>query len=114
MYDDCTGTLNSSGRNLFWQVIGCTVNTVNGSWGILNSLNTLGPLQDNGGPTWTHALLMGSNAIDGTDPSWLCVDYASNPLPTDQRGAARVVGVRCDIGAFEYLPPVVFLPLILR
>jgi hypothetical protein len=34
-------------------------------------------------------------------------------LTTDQRGAARVVGVRCDVGAFEYRPPL-YLPLIRR
>ncbi|HEY3391182.1 MAG TPA: choice-of-anchor Q domain-containing protein, partial [Lacipirellulaceae bacterium] len=29
----------------------------------------LGPLADNGGPTWTHALLAGSPAIDAGDPA---------------------------------------------
>ena len=116
VYDDCTGTLNSFGRNLFWEVIGCTVNTVTGSWTTLNSLHTLGPLQNNGGPTWTHALLPGSNAIDGGDPVQGCVDSNSILLATDQRGAARVVGLGCDIGAFEYgaKVPRLYLPLILR
>ena len=115
-YDDCTGTLNSFGRNLFWEVIGCTVNNVTGSWTTLNSLQTLGLLQNNGGPTWTHALLPGSNAIDGGDPIQGCVDNAASPLQTDQRGAARVVGLGCDLGAFEYgaKVPWLYLPLILR
>jgi len=54
----------------------------------------LGPLQNNGGPTRTHALFPGSPAIDrGTGAG----------CPTiDQRGASRPVGVSCDVGAFEF------------
>lgn len=101
-YDDCKGTLSSLARNLFWVVNGCTINNVSGGmWTNLNSLSTVGPLQNNGGPTMTHALLGGSNAIDGGDPALGCVG-PSTPLVTDQRGIPRVVGVRCDIGAFEY------------
>ena len=52
----------------------------------------LGPLQDNGGPTQTMALLDGSPAFDA----------GSNPLvATDQRGLPRVFGAAVDIGAFE-------------
>jgi len=60
----------------------------------------LGPLQDNGGPTETHALLAGSPAIDTGDPGF------SSPPEFDQRGApfARVVGGRIDIGAVEVQP----------
>lgn len=53
----------------------------------------LGPLQDNGGPTFTHALLAGSPAIDAGDD-------AEAPA-TDQRGTTRPVGSASDIGAFE-------------
>ena len=55
----------------------------------------LGPLQDNGGPTMTMALLPGSPAIDAGDntdaPQW------------DQRGPGfpRIVNGIIDIGAFE-------------
>jgi hypothetical protein len=54
----------------------------------------LGPLQDNGGPTWTMALLPGSPAIgEGgpTDSEW------------DQRGPGypRSVNGSTDIGAYE-------------
>jgi hypothetical protein len=70
-------------------------------------------LQNNGGPSWTHALLQGSNAIDGGDPVQGCIDENAVPLATDQRGAPRPVGVRCDSGAFEYRPPL-YLPLIRR
>ncbi len=57
----------------------------------------LGPLQDNGGPTFTHALLPGSPAIDAGDPNF------APPPRQDQRGRgfARVVHHRIDIGSFE-------------
>ena len=55
----------------------------------------LGSLADNGGPTWTHALLSGSPAIDRGSPN-------CPPPATDQRGAKRPKGVRCDIGSFEF------------
>ena len=57
------------------------------------------PLADNGGPTWTMALVSGSPAID----------TGSNPLglQADQRGSpwVRVYGAAPDIGAFEVQPP---------
>src|SRR5262249_21920948 len=53
----------------------------------------LGPLQDNGGPTFTHALLCGSPALNAGDNA--------NAPETDQRGFARIVGASADIGAFE-------------
>ena len=52
----------------------------------------LGPLQDNGGPTATHALLLGSPAIGVGDPS-----LAGSP---DQRGSVRGLSTHVDIGAF--------------
>jgi CSLREA domain-containing protein len=111
--DDCNGTLEVYGWNLFGDATGCTFSG-NGtaSRGFI-SLNTIGPLHNNGGPTLTYGLLRGSQAIDSTIDSLGCVDQTGAPLTTDQRGFARVVGVRCDVGAFEYDPPV-FLPLILR
>jgi len=60
----------------------------------------LGPLQDNGGPTETHALLPGSVAIDRIPPA-MCVDADGQPLTEDQRGVARPQGAACDVGAFE-------------
>jgi hypothetical protein len=55
----------------------------------------LGPLQDNGGPTETHALLPGSVAIDVVAPEMCEVDE-------DQRGFPR--DAMCDVGAFEVQP----------
>jgi len=73
-----------------------------GSSGSISPL--LGPLQDNGGPTLTHALLPGSPAIDMGDPAAMAgVDFV--PL-TDQRGGlyTRVYGGRIDIGSYELQP----------
>lgn len=57
---------------------------------------SLGPLQDNGGSTQTHALLAGSIAIDAGDPAF------TGPPDVDQRGLPRVVNCRVDIGPLEY------------
>src|SRR5206468_10890849 len=64
---------------------------------LLNVDPMLGPLQDNGGPTFTHELLTGSPGIDTGDPSF------TPPPDYDQRGPGfdRVVNGRIDIGAFE-------------
>jgi predicted outer membrane repeat protein len=65
----------------------------------------LRPLQDNGGPTMTHALGAGSVAIDWI-PAVDCVDADGEPLTIDQRGEPRpeTGGTMCDIGAFELQP----------
>lgn len=60
----------------------------------------LGPLQDNGGATLTHALLAGSMAIDAGNNA-VC---AAAPIGgVDQRGRPRpgANATTCDIGAFE-------------
>ena len=106
--DDCTGTLSSYGRNLIGELgepVPCTISTQSGSWTALNSTALIDILRNNGGPTPTHALLPGSNAIDGGDPTFGCTDYNGNTIALDQRGAPRVTGVRCDIGAFEVPEP---------
>jgi hypothetical protein len=68
--------------------------------GLGDQINTdpmLGPLQGNGGPTFTHALLQGSPAIDAGDPNF------TPPPFYDQRGPGfgRVVNGRIDVGSFE-------------
>jgi len=65
----------------------------------------LGPLQGNGGPTQTFALLSGSPAIDAGDDSVLGPPLS---LTTDQRGSTfpRLSGPHVDIGAFELQVPV--------
>ena len=64
----------------------------------------LGALANNGGPTDTHALEVGSGAID-TVPGGGCVDPQGKPLSTDQRGVDRPQGPACDVGSFELLQP---------
>jgi hypothetical protein len=98
----------SSGSNLVGSItsLGYNLSSDDGG-GHLNAtgdrINTdpkLGPLQDNGGPTKTHALLSGSPAIDAGDPN-----STSSP-DVDQRGSGfpRIVNGRLDIGAFEFTP----------
>ena len=106
-YDVYGGFLTSSSNNL----IG--INT--GLKGLSNGTNgnqigtsatslapRLTPLQDNGGPTWTHALMEDSPAIDAGNVA-LAVDHRGDALVYDQRGRAyrRVAGIAIDIGAFE-------------
>jgi len=66
----------------------------------INTDPMLGPLQNNGGPTLTHALLPGSPAIDAGDPNF------TPPPSYDQRGSlyVRVFNNRIDVGSFEVQP----------
>jgi hypothetical protein len=64
----------------------------------INTDPMLGPLQNNGGPTFTHDLLAGSPALDAGNPSF------TQPPSTDQRGYARVFNGRIDIGSLEVQP----------
>jgi uncharacterized delta-60 repeat protein len=63
----------------------------------INTEPMLGPLQDNGGPTFTYQLLPGSPAINAGDPTFI------PPPDFDQRGPGfnRVRNGRIDIGSFE-------------
>ncbi|NEX16043.1 MAG: hypothetical protein C1943_05260 [Halochromatium sp.] len=60
--------------------------------------SVLGPLADNGGPTWTHLLQAGSPALDAGDNGLIAfgTDY-------DQRGPGypRILNETVDIGAVE-------------
>lgn len=65
----------------------------------LSSANAkLAPLGDNDGPTPTHALFLGSAAINAGDNA-TCAAPPINGV--DQRGIRRSHGSQCDIGAFE-------------
>jgi CSLREA domain-containing protein len=92
---DCSGTLSSQGYNLDSDGT-CHLT---GTGDISNSNAKLGPLQNNGGKTETHALLPGSPAIDaGDDATCEATDQRGEFRPLDGDG---VNGPRCDIGAFE-------------
>jgi len=82
---------------------------------LVNTDPLLGPLQNNSGPTPTHALLAGSPAIDAGDPAFAPNDFTP-PLATDQRGRARVqrgltasAEARVDIGAYEAAAQTLFV-----
>jgi hypothetical protein len=91
------GTVTSEGYNLSSDDGG---GYLNGPGDQINTDPLLGPLQDNGGPTFTHALLPGSPAINAGDPSFTPPPYY------DQRGPLfrRVFNRRIDIGSFETQP----------
>ncbi len=60
----------------------------------------LGPLQNNGGDTETHALLPVSPAIDQGSCGGIATDQRGYPRPVDIQGSPNAVD-GCDIGAFE-------------
>ena len=99
---DCSvadpGILNALGVNF------STDGTCPGLTQVTAGQLNLGPLQDNGGPTKTHALLSGSVAIDAVTD---CTDVAGNSITQDQRGVLRPIDgncdeiAACDVGAYE-------------
>jgi hypothetical protein len=101
LHPDCSGILTSAGYNLIEATTGCTI-TGDTTGNRLNLLPLLGPLQNNGGSTQTHALLVGSPAVNAGNPAG-CLDQNGVLLTTDQRGYVRN-GV-CDMGAYEYNSP---------
>ncbi|MBT3322839.1 MAG: hypothetical protein HN392_11205 [Anaerolineae bacterium] len=90
---DCIGSLDSSSANNLIEDTGANAcgltNGANGN--IIGTDPDLGPLQNNGGFTQTHALLTSSDAID----------KGANCPADDQRGVVRPQRAACDIGAYE-------------
>jgi hypothetical protein len=89
---DVCGSFSSQGYNFIGDTSGSS------GWSSVTDYQnaaplSLGPLQDNGGPTLTCALLPGSLCILGGTS-------VGAPL-TDQRGVIRPLG-ECDIGAYQY------------
>jgi len=94
---DLSGVITSMGHNIISDASG----GLTGS-GDLNSTNPLlGPLASNGGPTQTHAPLLGSPAINAV-PLANLTDANGNPITTDQRGVSRPQGIAGDIGSVEF------------
>ncbi len=87
------GYVVSDGFNLIGSASGPFTPELGDQFVISAAALKLGPLQDNGGPTFTHALLCGSPAIDAGDNT-------DAPV-SDQRGFTRIVGGTIDIGAYE-------------
>jgi Calx-beta domain len=92
---DLYGSVTSLGHNLIGYSTGGSGFVASD---LLNVNPLLGPLQNNGGPTQTRALLAGSPAIDAGDNA--------NAPAFDQRGPGfpRIVNGTIDIGAFEVQP----------
>src|SRR5262249_6961300 len=89
-----SGTITSNGYNLSDDDAG---GYLIGPGDQINTDPMLGPLQNNGGPTFTHALLTGEPAIYAGNPSFTTTPFSS------QRGPDffRVRNGRIDIGSFE-------------
>ena len=84
---DLGGIFNSQGNNLIGNNVGASGLTFDD---YQNEPAGLGPLQNNDGPTPTHALLPGSTAIDN--------GKLQGAPSQDQRGIARPQGTQVDIG----------------
>lgn len=98
----CSGVLTSQGYNIASDA-SCSL-TATADMPSTNPL--LGLLQNNGGSTLTHALLLGSPAIDS----------GSGCPAVDQRGVARPFGDECDRGAYEFNQDTqfIYLPFVIR
>jgi hypothetical protein len=99
---DILGTVTTATYNLIGDGTGCSgiVDGVDGNHvgsGSRPIDPRLGQLQDNGGPSWTEALLPDSPAIDAGNNG--------DTINGDQRGFNRIIGGTVDIGAYEYQPP---------
>ncbi len=102
---DLYSGFDSAGSN----IIGNTADTNSSTAATGDQFNVnpqVGPLADNGGSTFTHALLAGSPAINAGNNA-LAVDATGAALTSDQRAGAyqRIVNGTVDIGAFEVQPP---------
>ena len=102
---NCAGTILSKGYNLIGDLSGC--HFMQTPTDKVNTQAMLAPLQDNSG---THALMLGSPAIDAGDAQG-CTYRDKTPLTRDQRQHPRPFdgnydGVAiCDIGAYEFDAP---------
>ena len=101
---DVRGALTSQGHNLIENTADATITPQ--PTDITGVDPQLGPLQFNGGPTQTHALLLGSPAINAGNDCVLdntCTPMLGLFLTTDQRGTGfpRKAGSAVDIGAVE-------------
>jgi hypothetical protein len=108
---DVSGHVTSLGYNLAGKNDGSTGLTATGdqTGTVAAPLDPLlGPLQDNGGGTLTHALLAGSPAIDAGTTFGVTFDQRGFPRPYTNT-AGPFPGDGSDIGAYEVEPTTVNL-----
>jgi hypothetical protein len=105
---DISGSFTSQGFNLIGKKDGGTGFTASTDQAgtVAAPLDPLlGPLQDNGGPTKTQALLSSSKAIDKGDSSNSSTDQRGFTRPIDTPTVANATGGDgSDIGAYEVQP----------
>ena len=105
---DISGAVVSQGFNLIEITTGSTI-TGNTATNITGQDPNLGPLQDNGGLTFTHALLTGSPAIDQGSAGTLTTDQRQGTRPVDDPSVPNAAGGDgADIGSFEVQPVLEF------
>jgi hypothetical protein len=97
------GTIASNGYNVVGPLGTTTVTAATGDQlGVSDASVALGPLQNNGGTTPTHALLTGSVAIDQGHSSGSTTDQRGLTRPCDDATIANATGGDgADVGAFE-------------
>ncbi len=104
------GTFTSQGYNLTNSGAGTPFTAPTD---LISTNPLLGPLQDNGGSTWTQALLLGSPAIDRIPNG---MSGCGTTVTSDQRGQPRpgTFTRLCDIGAYEAqnIHYLIYLPLV--
>src|SRR5439155_9933499 len=93
LFNDEFAETDSYGFNLIGSISGPIIPGAGDQFNLTDAALKLGPLQNNGGPTFTHALLCGSPAVNAGDNT--------DAPETDQRGFSRIVGGVIDIGAYE-------------
>jgi len=98
---DVFGPITSEGYNLIKNTTGASITgTTTGN--ITGVDPQLGPLQNNGGPTKTHALLKGSRAIDKGKSFGTTTDQREFTRPFDDPAISNAAGGNgADIGAYE-------------
>lgn len=102
---DVDGVLTSQNFNLIGNSSGATITPANQAGdqiGVTPTDLNLGPLQDNGGSTKTHALLSGSKAMERGHSSGSNTDERGFPRPVDDPSIVNASGGDGgDIGAYE-------------
>jgi hypothetical protein len=101
---DCSGGITSSDYNLIQNTNDCSIAGTT-AHNIIGQNPLLGPLQGNGGPNLTIALLPGSSAIDKGKSFGLVTDQRGHGRPWNFASIPNATGGDgSDIGAFEVMP----------